>query len=205
MKKFSHVLAIAAVALFFPYVASAQLLNRDAAPAAGAALQQQNVPAEVRQVEGDVERAVRRFRIGVEGGVGLDPELLMFGAHGAFGPLFVPGIDFRPGIEFGLGELTTLFGINLDVLYSLPGATRQTRWVPYIGAGPNFALSHRGFEGEEDLNGDGTRSRFDFGDTDFNGGFNFIAGARTQGGMFIEMKATAYGVSNIRFLVGYNF
>lgn len=201
MKTLAQILMAAAALLLSPYIAAAQFSTP--AGQARVAAQQQNVPAEVRQAEAEVERAVRRFRVGVEGGVGLDPELLMVGAHGAFGPLFVSGIDFRPGIEIGVGELTTLFGINLDVLYSLPGATRQTRWVPYIGAGPNFALSHRGFETEDDPDDD--RSRFDFSDTDFNGGLNFIAGARTQGGMFIEMKATAYGVSNIRFLVGYNF
>ena len=37
------------------------------------------------------------------------------------------------------------------------------------------------------------RNRFDFGDTDFNSGFNFIAGARSQGGVFFEMRATAGG------------
>jgi hypothetical protein len=163
---------------------------------------QSNVPAPARQVEDEVEDVVRRFGIGVEGGVGMDPELIMFGAHGTFGPIFNRGVRFRPGIEFGLGEVTTTFGINLDVLYVLPGVARGTRWAPYVGAGPNFALSHRSFETDEpDDNG----NRFDFGDTDFNGGFNFIAGARHRNGMFLEMKATAYGVSNVRLLVGYNF
>jgi hypothetical protein len=165
--------------------------------------QQPNVPAEARQAEDAVERAVRRFRIGVEGGVGLDPEIIMFGAHGAFGPIFNRNVEFRPGIEFGIGELTTLFGINLDVLYVLPGAAGGARWTPYVGAGPNFTLSHRGFESDDDDEDDG--NRFDFSDTDFVGGFNFFAGARTQNGLFLEMKSTAYGVSNIRFLVGFNF
>ena len=169
---------------------------------AAAAQQPSNVPAEARQVEDSVERAVRRFRIGVEGGVGLDPELIMFGAHGAFGPLFTRGLDVRPGVEFGIGELTTMFGINVDVLYRL-GAPRAAGWTPYVGAGPNFALSHRGFESEEDEDDD--RNRFDFSDTDFEGGFNFIAGARRANGMFFEMKATAYGVSNVRLMAGFNF
>jgi len=167
----------------------------------------QNVPAPARQAEATVERTVKRFRVGVQAGVSLDPELIDFGAHATFGPLFSPNIEFRPGIEFGLGELTTLFGINLDVLYTLPGATRQTRWTPYIGAGPNFSLSHRGFESLTD-NGNGNvdnGSRFDFGDTDFSSGFNFIAGARSQSRMFVEMKATAWGVSNVRLLAGFNF
>jgi hypothetical protein len=165
--------------------------------------QQNNVPTPVREAEQAVERTVRRFGGGVEGGVGVDPELIMFGAHGSFGPIFVRGLDFRPGIELGVGELTTLFGINLDVLYSLTAAARPAGWAPYIGAGPNLTLSHRGFEVGPDETDD--RNRFNFSDTDFEGGFNFIAGARYRNGMFLEMKATAYGVSNVRLLVGYTF
>jgi len=174
---------------------------------------QQNVPPAARQAEADVESAVDRFGIGVQGGIGLDPELINFGAHGTFGPIFRPTLQFRPGIEFGLGELTTLFGINLDFLYSIAGFTRETRWVPYVGAGPNFSLSHRGFETDDGDNVDidgipgdlADRGRFDFSDTDFNGGMNFIVGMRRQTGMFFEMKATAWGVSNVRLLAGFNF
>ena len=70
-------------------------------PEAAAAQQQPNVPAEVQQTESTVERAVERFRIGVVGGVGLDPELVEVGAHAAFGPLFDRGIAFRPGWSWG--------------------------------------------------------------------------------------------------------
>ena len=56
-------------------------------------------------------------------------------------------------------------------------------------------LREGGEEGEED-----EPSRFDFSDTDFTAGFNFIAGARRANGMFFELRATAYGVSNIRLL-----
>jgi len=34
---------------------------------------------------------------------------------------------------------------------------------------------------------------------------NFIAGARNRNGVYLEMKATAYGVTNVRLLVGFNF
>jgi hypothetical protein len=198
----------------FPTAASAQAENdrpTSTQPTVFASEQQTNVPAGARQAEAAVERAVRRFRVGVSGGVAVDPELINFGAHGAFGPIFHRNVEFRPGIEFGVGELTTMFGINLDVLYTLPGTTGQ-RWTPYIGAGPNFALSRRSFESDEgeviEINGvpqTDDRNRFDFSDTDFNGGFNFIAGARTQGGLFFEMKATAWGVSMVRLLAGFNF
>ena len=210
MKKFSlvTVCVFSSAVFLFPLSAAAQqgsgrTLEAESISAQVVRAQQGNVPAEVRQAEDAVERAVRRFRIGVEGGVGLDPELILFGAHGAFGPIFVPNLEFRPGVEFGIGEVTTLFGINLDVLYTLPGAARGAAWTPYVGAGPNFALSHRSFETDRDV--EDNRNRFDFSDTDFEGGFNFIAGARRRNGMFLEMKATAYGVSNIRLLVGFNF
>ena len=195
---------VVTVVLMAPFTAIAQdHIGSIDSPNQFVALSEQpsNVPATAAQAQAAVERAVRRFRIGVTGGVAFDPELINFGAHGAFGPFFTPAVEFRPGVEFGLGELTTLFGINLDVLYMFPGGTTETRWMPYIGAGPNFALSHRDVDLEDNENG----NRFDFSDTDFNGGFNFIAGARNQRGLFLELKATAWGVSNVRLLAGFNF
>jgi hypothetical protein len=203
----SKPLAVIAFVVFTPLAALAQQPVDSIAQAdVRLAAQQSNVPAAVQDAESAIERAVRRFRIGVVGGVALDPELIVFGAHGSFGPFFTDRIDFRPGFDFGVGEITTSFGVNLDVLYRLPGATRTTRWVPYLGAGPTFGLSHRGFDasGEDEIE-DPDRSRFDFGDTDFEGGFNFIAGARSQTGVFFELRATAYGVSTVRLIAGYDF
>ena len=194
--------AIATAAIVIPSSVSAQQFSQPAA------LQQSNVPAAAQDAASDIEDAARRFRLGVRAGVGLDPELINFGAHAMFGPVFNPRVTFRPGVEFGVGEITTMFGVNLDVLYTLPGGTAQTRWLPYFGGGPNFGLSHRGFETDDEDNvdgDDGTRNRFDFSDTDFNGGFNFIVGARNRGGTFFELNATAYGVSNIKLLAGFNF
>jgi hypothetical protein len=184
-------------------VAAAQQLTP--APSASlrseAAAGQQNVPATAQNAEDAVERAARRFGLGVEGGIALDPELIAFGAHATFGPIFNPSVQFRPGIEFGVGEVTTTFGINLDFLYRLPGTTAQARWRPYVGAGPNLSLSHRGLDSTIDDQG----NRFDFSDTDFEAGFNFIAGVRSRSRTFLEMRATAYGVSNVRLLVGFTF
>ena len=114
--------------------------------------------------------------------------------------------------------MTTIFGINLDAIFMFGDVTDNSRWVPYVGGGPNFSIRNRGFtESAEDTEEDGDPvegedgepvdepSRFDFSDTDFTAGFNFIAGARRANGMFFEMKATAYGISNIRLLVGFNF
>jgi len=189
--------------------------------APGRAHAQASVPAPVQNAADEAESALRRFGAGVSAGVALDPELIMFGAHARFGPIFTPAVSFRPGIDFGIGEVTTLMGIHLDVLYTFPGAARG-RWSPYIGAGPNFTLSHRGFDALSTDNvdtGTGTTTttttagtttttdqpnRFNFSDTNFDSGFNFLAGAR-RGRMFLEMKATAYGVANVRLMAGYNF
>ena len=196
-------------ATLLPRPASAQQVSP--AAAARPEVQQSNVPAAAQEVTADVEETAKRFGFGVKGGVALDPELIDFGAHVSFGPIFAPEFSFRPGIEFGVGEVTTVFGINADVLYTLPGATRQTRWLPYVGLGPNFALSHQSFQADvptdsgTSTNTTSTVSRFNFSDTNFETGLNFVAGVRSRKGLFFEMNATAYGVANIRLLGGYNF
>ena len=186
-------LGISVVLLCFPFTARAQ----------------DNVPAPVQRAADTVQDTVQRFGIGVEAGVGLNPELIDFGVHGTFGPIFSPNLRFRPALEIGLGELTTLFGINLDAIYSFGGVTGQTRWAPYIGGGPNFKLSHKGFSASDLPNGaiDNTNdlSRFNFGDTSFKPGFDFIAGARTRSGVFVEMNASAFGITNVRLLGGFTF
>ena len=164
--------------------------------------------AQQQPVGAGVERTAKRFHMGAQGGIGLDPELVDFGVHAEIARLFRPSLTFRPGLEIGLGEITTLLNINLDVLYAFPGYTSDTRWIPYAGAGPAFGLSHKGVSTEDVDDPDVTeedKNRFDFADTDFNGGMNFIFGVRKQNGVFVEMKATAWGVSNIRLLVGFNF
>jgi hypothetical protein len=162
-----------------------------------AAAQAQSQPSTVRA-------EARRFGVGVQGGVGIDPELIDFGAHATFNNVFKPNLAFRPALEIGAGEITTFLGINLDFVYAFPGNRTDEGWVPYVGAGPTFGLSHRGFQLDDDDVGDDESNRFDFSDTDFNGGMNFIVGMR-RNRMFFEMKATAWGVSNIRLVAGYNF
>ena len=211
MNKLPNLVVVAIAVLFLPSIAGAQQPIGQTSTLRSAAAQQ-NVPAAARQAEQSVENAVRRFGIGVTGGVGIDPEIIDFGVHATFAEIFKEEVQFRPGLEFGVGEVTTLMNINLDFLYTFDN-TGDTAWSPYVGAGPAFGLSHRGFETEDgdnvsvdgnDLDEDDDRNRFDFSDTDFNGGMNFIVGMRKRN-VFFEMKATAWGVSNIRLLAGVNF
>lgn len=201
----ASLIALAAV-LILPSTAIAQQAGPSARIAIPAATPlfaaQQNVPQGAQRLEENIQSGVRRFGVGIQGGVTLDPEMIDVGAHATFGPIFSPQVKFRPGLEIALGEVTTMLGINLDVIYAFPGST-DNRWTPYVGAGPNFSYSHRGFTTDAQDEVDG--SRFDFGDSDVNAGFNFIAGARNQSGLFIELKATAYGLSTVRLLAGFDF
>lgn len=162
-----------------------------------------NVPPQVRQIESQIERQARRYRAGASIGAALDPELISVNAFATFGPFFSRNFSVRPNLEFAFGEVTTLFGINFDGLYTLPGITRTAKWAPYIGAGPSFTFSHRGFEDTTIENN--TVSRFDFGEFEWHNGMNFIVGVRNPNGVFFEMKSTAWGAANVRMLGGFEF
>ena len=169
------------------------------------------VPVDLRQLEAQVQRQARRWHLGLTGGIALDPEMISLNTFATLQPFSSRSLSIRPNFELAFGEVTTLLGLHLDVLYALPGISRSARWAPYVGAGPNFTLSHRGVDEEEFLGDDATAppeeedSRFDFSQFDWDNGFNFIVGMRRPNGMFFEMKATAYGVANIRMLGGFAF
>src|SRR4051794_7844017 len=90
-----NVSTLALLSALVPAAAAAQSLPSPDAPVSNAAIvaapQAPNVPRPAQQAADEVDQAVRRFRIGVEAGVGFDPELIMFGAHGAFAPIFHRG------------------------------------------------------------------------------------------------------------------
>ena len=162
----------------------------------------QPVPREVRQLERDIERQVRRYQVGVRTGVALDPELIMLGVHAQVGPFFNPDVFLRPNVEFAFGEVTALFALNLEAIYRLPVSSRQGRWSAYVGAGPAFSFVHQDFDRTDD-DGD----RIDFGDFHSNAGLNILGGLRFRSGMFLELKTSVYAspAPTLRFIIGYNF
>ena len=86
------------------------------ARAGGSTQASQTVPREVRRLERDIERQVRRYQVGVRTGVALDPELIMLGVHAQAGPFFNPDVFLRPNVEFAFGEVTALFALNLEAI-----------------------------------------------------------------------------------------
>ena len=157
------------------------------------------VPAEMRRLERQIQRQARRYRIGGFGAMALDPELVTIGARGSIGPLFDTNFAFRPNIELGFGEVTTLLGINLDGVYYLGRRETARTWLPYVGGGVNLSFRHENFDREVD-----GRS-FDFGNFDLDNGVNFLAGFEHRNNLFVEFVASAYSSPHVRIVMGVNF
>jgi len=155
-------------------------------------------PASVSKLEREIERNVRRWRVGVRAGAGLDPELFLFGVHSQIGPIFTRNVSFRPNAEFAFGEVTDLIALNLEAIYRLPITARQGRWSAYAGAGPALNFIHQSFNG--------SRS-FSFGSFDYETGLNVLTGFQSRRGTFVELKTSLWShpAPTLRLIVGYTF
>jgi hypothetical protein len=156
------------------------------------------VPPKVREVESDIRREARRWHAGVRLGQAFDPELFLFGVQSQMGPIFHPRVVFRPNAEFAFGEVTDLVAINLEATYRFSAANRRNNWTPYVGAGPALIFIHQNFEQGRNI---------DFGNFDYETGFNVLAGVQHRRGMFVELKTSLYSgpAPKLRMIFGYNF
>ncbi len=156
------------------------------------------VPDKVRDIESDIRREGRRWRMGVRAGAAFDPELFMFGIQSQMGPILHPRVLFRPNAEFDFGEVTDLIALNLEAIYRFSAASRRRNWTPYVGAGPALIFIHQSFQSGRDI---------DFGNFDYETGFNILAGVQSRRGMFAEMKTSLYSgpAPKLRLILGYNF
>jgi hypothetical protein len=169
--------------------------------ASGPALNQAPPPDQVLNVEHDIEREARRWRVGVRTGVALDPELVLFGVQSQIGPIFTHDLSFRPNAEFAFGEVTDLIALNLEMAYRLPLTSRQGKWSAYAGAGPSLNFIHQSFN-----NGSGSRN-ISFGNFDYETGFNILTGLQFRRGTFVEVKTGLWSrpAPTFRMIFGYNF
>jgi hypothetical protein len=156
------------------------------------------VPQKVRDIESDVRRESRRWRLGVRAGAAFDPELFTFGVQSQMGPIFHPRVVFRPNAEFAFGEVTDLIALNLEGIYRFSNANRRGNWTPYLGAGPALIFIHQNFEQGRNI---------DFGNFDYETGFNVLAGVQSRKGLFVELKTSLYSgpAPKLRLIFGYNF
>jgi hypothetical protein len=158
-------------------------------------------PKAVRDLEQSIKSDARRWRVGVRAGAALDPELFMFGVHTQIGPIFNPNVFFRPNAEFAFGEITDLIALNLEAIYRLPITARGKTWSAYLGAGPALTFLHQNFESSQ-----GQGRDIDFGNFDYDTGFNVLAGIQRRH-TFFEMKTSLWAqpAPTLRLIIGYNF
>jgi len=156
------------------------------------------VPGKVREVESEIRREARRWRLGVRAGAAFNPELFLFGIHSQIGPIFHPRFQFRPSAEFDFVEVTDLIELNFEGVYRFATPYKEGRWTPYIGLGPALIFIHQDFQRGREI---------DFGNFDYETGFNVLAGVQSRRGMFFELKTSLYSgpAPKLRLMVGYTF
>ena len=155
-------------------------------------------PEKVRNVENEIKRETRRWRLGVRAGAAFNPELFLFGVQSQIGPIFHPRVQFRPNAEFAFGEVTDLVALNLEGVYRFSADYRKGNWIPYIGAGPAMIFIHQNFQRGRQI---------DFGNFDYETGFNVLIGTQNRRGTFFEMKTSLYSgpAPKLRLIVGHTF
>jgi hypothetical protein len=154
------------------------------------------VPESVRNTEKALAREARRFHAGFQGGFALDPELIHLGVHARLGPIFSKNLYIRPNATFAYGEITKMFGFNLDLLYSLPFAVGARRAV-YFGVGPGFNFA------EQTAAGQGVS----FSEFHYDSALNLMIGVQHRGGLFTELRTSVYAhpAPVLWLTVGYSF
>jgi len=156
------------------------------------------IPESVRNVESNIRREARHWKLGVRAGAAVDPELFIFGVHSQMGPIFSLYVFFRPNAEFAFGEVTDLIALNLEGVYRFTSSAERRNWSPYVGAGPALTFIHQNFQAGRNI---------DFGNFDFDAGFNILLGMQSWRGTFVEAKTSLWSrpAPVLRLIVGYNF
>jgi len=183
------------VAFRIAYVVT--VLREGPAPAGATPPEPDIVPLEIRDLESSIQRAARKFHLGMYGGIALDPELAVIGVHALFGPFFNRNLFFRPNVEFDWGEVTKMFGVNAEMIYRLPVTSRFGQWSMYVGGGPAFNFAEQSFG----------RNEVNFSDFRYDSALNILVGIQYRSGLFAEVKASVYAnpAPSLRLLVGYTF
>src|SRR5688572_4988216 len=70
--------------------------------------------------------------VGLRAGVSVEPEQFYFGVHVQTPPV-VDRLHFRPNLEIGLGNETTIAAFNVEFAYMFRS---EDAWNMYAGAGP---------------------------------------------------------------------
>jgi hypothetical protein len=78
--------------------------------------------------------------------------------------------------------VTDLIVLNLEGVYRFTKSVERRNWSPYVGAGPALTFIHQNFEAGRNI---------DFGNFDFDAGFNILLGMQSRQGPNPAMNAIA--------------
>jgi hypothetical protein len=140
------------------------------------------VPEKVREIESDIKRESRRWRIGVRAGAAFDPELFAFGVQSQIGPLASKSIvPAQCGVRIRRSHWPNSF--ELRGCISILGCESNGELDPYVGAGPAMIFIHQNYQSGRQI---------DFGNFDYETGLNVLAGVQSRKGTFVELKTSLY-------------
>ena len=121
--------------------------------------------------------------VGLRAGVSIEPEQFYFGVHVQTPPI-VDRLHFRPNLEIGLGNDTTIAAFNIEFAYMFRS---EDAWNIYAGAGPGLNVLRQD------------------NDTHAEPGFNVLVGVAHEDGLFVELKVGAFDSPRLKFGIGYAF
>ena len=120
---------------------------------------------------------------GIRAGASVDPDQFVFGFHYETAPL-VDRLHFRPNVEVGVGDGSTLVAFNIEFAYHFQSSRA---WNVYAGGGPALNLTLKE------------------GDDHTGGGFNLLVGIQHRRGLFGEVKVGTIDSPDLKLTVGYVF
>ncbi len=136
---------------------------------------------------------------GLRGGLGVDPDQFVFGAHLDLGTL-AKQVRLQPSFDIGFGDNLTVGTINVDAHYLF---TTKGSGKPYAGGGLTIAIANR----------EGGSSEV-FGNSDVGAGISLVGGiqwgrpprrSKAAGRYLFEIRVGVGDVPNFKFLFGINF
>ncbi len=130
------------------------------------------------------------IRIGVRGGVTVDPDQVNIGLVSSI-PIGVSGVLLQPNIDLGYGDNLTVVSFNLDTVYRIPMGTDSFK--AYVGGGPGIAIVH------------GSVGSF----TKTSTGANLVLGGEVRPGGFrplsLELRVGVGSIQGLKLLCGITF
>lgn len=136
---------------------------------------------------------------GLRGGLSDNPDQVVLGVQTDFGE-FIPRLAFRPHLDLGLGDDTTVIALGVPVLYRLP---IEGSFTLYGGGGLAVGLID---EDEEDNGPRNDRNDDDGTEVDISpmlaGGIEWPIG---RGDLGVELNAAGGDLPRVKLLAVWNF